>query len=275
MLRIFTTPGPLRITLRSLCLAASVAGFSLSFCPCFGAIRFELPEIDLVSDGAAPVTGTLDVVIRADPDDIPQMVAGFNVHFGVDSTFVQFGLPVVPASNPLLSGGSGLLVFSPNSQTIRAAHDVFPGSAPLGDLLSLIQVPYEVAAGEFGIFSLTLLSQNELVDSNAAILPLNTESTGFVHVHPAPTLDGDFDFDEDVDGGDFLTWQRGLGTTFGANDLAKWAANFSEGSGTLLSESTTVPEPSIFVLLGGLVITMLAFRNPTKEGLTWALKRTC
>jgi T5SS/PEP-CTERM-associated repeat protein len=60
----------------------------------------------------------------------------------------------------------------------------------------------------------------------------------------APALPGDFDFDGDVDGRDFLTWQRNTNV----GDLADWQANY--GVGTLTANSTAVPEPTCFVLYG-------------------------
>lgn len=57
---------------------------------------------------------------------------------------------------------------------------------------------------------------------------------------------GDFDNDGDVDGYDFLIWQRGLGTTYDASDLADWQLNY--GGGGSLAASTVVPEPSTTVL---------------------------
>jgi len=60
----------------------------------------------------------------------------------------------------------------------------------------------------------------------------------------APGLAGDFDLDEDVDGADFLRWQRdGLS----GSALADWVANF----GTVVPPavaSTSVPEPSTALL---------------------------
>jgi hypothetical protein len=55
---------------------------------------------------------------------------------------------------------------------------------------------------------------------------------------------GDFDADGDVDGRDFLTWQRN--PDVGA--LADWQANY--GVGTLAANSTAVPEPACFALYG-------------------------
>jgi autotransporter-associated beta strand protein len=57
---------------------------------------------------------------------------------------------------------------------------------------------------------------------------------------------GDFDNDGDVDGRDFLVWQRNPSL----GNLGDWQANYGVGA---LSASTAVPEPSAFVLvlLGG------------------------
>jgi hypothetical protein len=52
---------------------------------------------------------------------------------------------------------------------------------------------------------------------------------------------GDFDGDSDVDGGDFLVWQRGLGTTHDAADLADWKANFGASA---VRAAGGVPEPT-------------------------------
>jgi autotransporter-associated beta strand protein len=58
-------------------------------------------------------------------------------------------------------------------------------------------------------------------------------------------LDGDFDNDGDVDGRDFLVWQRGGSPSpLSAGDLADWKANFGATGGMLHA----VPEPSAGVL---------------------------
>ena len=58
---------------------------------------------------------------------------------------------------------------------------------------------------------------------------------------------GDFDFDGDVDGADFLTWQRGFDTTHNADDFNDWQANYGTTPGAIAA-STTVPEPSTLAL---------------------------
>jgi len=60
----------------------------------------------------------------------------------------------------------------------------------------------------------------------------------------APSLDGDFDGDDDTDGADFMLWQRDSSV----GSLPDWEANF--GMTAALAATTTVPEPSGLVLIG-------------------------
>jgi autotransporter-associated beta strand protein len=69
-------------------------------------------------------------------------------------------------------------------------------------------------------------------------------------------LPGDFDFDNDVDGFDFLEWQRGFGSTYDSDDLADWKANYGMAVSPVVAAGTTaVPEPSSLAMLclGGLL----------------------
>ena len=79
-----------------------------------------------------------------------------------------------------------------------------------------------------------------------------------VLIHPAAELvGGDFDFDGDVDGADFLAWQRNprLG------DLADWQLHY----GTQPSPATTaVPEPATASLLVGLMTCALELTRRRK-----------
>ena len=64
----------------------------------------------------------------------------------------------------------------------------------------------------------------------------------------APSQPGDFDNDLDVDGADFLEWQREFGSTLDASDLATWESNYGSppAIGAALS---AVPEPSSIALV--------------------------
>lgn len=66
----------------------------------------------------------------------------------------------------------------------------------------------------------------------------------------APILPGDFDLDSDVDGADFLAWQRGFGATFDDGDLVEWRSNFgANGVAGAHPGTTAVPQPEPLALL--------------------------
>jgi len=69
---------------------------------------------------------------------------------------------------------------------------------------------------------------------------------------------GDFDGDSDVDGNDFLVWQRGLGTTHSAATLATWKANFGA---TATAAAAAVPEPTSIALLLAVGLLLAARRS--------------
>ncbi|MCA9234161.1 MAG: sulfatase-like hydrolase/transferase, partial [Planctomycetales bacterium] len=62
-------------------------------------------------------------------------------------------------------------------------------------------------------------------------------------------LAADFDGDDDVDGSDFLKWQRGFPLLYDATQLANWTATY--GTTAPASAATTpVPEPAALLLAG-------------------------
>lgn len=93
---------------------------------------------------------------------------------------------------------------------------------------------------------------------------------GFRIAAPAQPISADFDDDGDVDGADFLTWQRGFGieSTFAlgdanssdmvdTNDLAVWNEQFGQSATGIVN----VPEPST---LTNLFVTSLIFLRTRK-----------
>jgi hypothetical protein len=63
---------------------------------------------------------------------------------------------------------------------------------------------------------------------------------------------GDFDFDGDVDGRDFLVWQRNPAV----GDLSDWQTNY--GVGALTAASTAVPEPASAMLVAVAVVAEIS-----------------
>jgi hypothetical protein len=69
-------------------------------------------------------------------------------------------------------------------------------------------------------------------------------------------IPGDFDNDGDVDGRDFLAWQRDPEI----GDLADWRGNY--GAGSLSVESVGVPEPRVtFLVIWSCSIALVRFRR--------------
>lgn len=63
----------------------------------------------------------------------------------------------------------------------------------------------------------------------------------------SPGLQADFDGDNDVDGADFLAWQRGFGTIYDSTDLANWQAEYGNTASALAAHA--VPEPTPLMLM--------------------------
>lgn len=73
------------------------------------------------------------------------------------------------------------------------------------------------------------------------------------------TQAGDFDGDGDVDGRDFLAWQRGQSPNpFSAGDLTSWQTNYGVGGGLVanIASVTAIPEPGSMLMtaIGGMLL---------------------
>ncbi len=104
----------------------------------------------------------------------------------------------------------------------------------LGDTFTIVTG----AAGRFGVFTTEILPA--LTGNN--IFAVNYTSNSVVLEVVASSLPGDFDLDGDVDGQDFLVWQRNPSV----GNLADWQANYGL---PLTAVATAVPEPGAPVLL--------------------------
>ncbi len=128
------------------------------------------------------------------------------------------------------------------SATLDGSLRVFtPSFTPgLGDTFTILTA--SSVAGEFSLID----------DSFAGLIARTTFEATYrpnaVLLNVVPELDGDYDLDGDVDGGDFLELQRGMGTRFDANDLAKWRDNYGNGGAPALAIAA-VPEPTSIMLL--------------------------
>jgi hypothetical protein len=113
--------------------------------------------------------------------------------------------------------------------------------------------------GFYGEYEVTIGGDTFLFD-------LTKEISDYALIVGPPSAD--FDLDGDVDGRDFLTWQRGFSSTSPAfadgdanydgvvneSDLAVWQAGFA---GSWQATTATVPEPaaSVLLIMGTVLVT--------------------
>jgi hypothetical protein len=98
------------------------------------------------------------------------------------------------------------------------------------------------AVGDFS-YVLPTLSEGLFWDTSQVL------TTGVLSVYADLPPTGDFDNDGDVDGVDFLIWQRGESPNpFSPGDLAAWQQNYGNGP---LSQATAVPEPGALLVMVG------------------------
>ncbi len=134
--------------------------------------------------------------------------------------------------------------------------DLAAGFVPvLGNSFEILTSPSGVITGQFDSISFPTnagLVFDVLYNAKSVVLNVVASTGG---------LNGDFDQDLDVDGADFLRWQRGESPApFSATDLSKWETNF--GSASLNAISTAVPEPTTVVLLAiGMASSILLDRR--------------
>jgi T5SS/PEP-CTERM-associated repeat protein len=140
-----------------------------------------------------------------------------------------------------------------------------------GDLMVNLADGYSPQLGDS--FPLATVSGEITGSPNTNLLPvladgLAWELTAEEHevvlsVIEAPGLTGDFDGDGDVDGRDFLSWQRDPSI----GNLSDWQENY--GSPTGLANAVAVPEPACMTILAaclGLVGVGQRARNPASLG---------
>lgn len=171
------------------------------------------------------------------------------------------GAGVVSVANELSFGAGASLEIEIGGLTAGSQHDklnIGNNLALNGELKVSLINGFNPSAGQ----SFNILDWGSLAGTFSSLslptlagLAWNTSqlyTTGALSIDSA-SLPGDFDLDGDVDGRDFLTWQRNPSV----GDLADWQSNY--GAGPLVAANVAVPEPTTLILLtlvtsGGLLI---------------------
>jgi hypothetical protein len=124
-----------------------------------------------------------------------------------------------------------------------------------GDVFEIFS--FGLATGEFDL-NLPELASGLAWDSSELLV------SGALSVVAAVAQDGDFDGDGDVDGRDFLMWQRGeTNEPHSPTELEQWQNGYNAGQ---LNASTAVPEPSSLMLMMGLLIAGTYGRGGSGNG---------
>lgn len=124
-----------------------------------------------------------------------------------------------------------------------------------GDIFEIFS--FSFATGDFDL-NLPALANGLAWDSSELLV------TGTLSVVAGVAQDGDFDGDGDVDGRDFLMWQRGeTNNPHSPIELEQWQNGYNAGQ---LATSTAVPEPSSLMLLMGLLIGGICRRGGAAKG---------
>ncbi len=169
--------------------------------------------------------------IDYDGNAIPDDGVGWETFDAVDEGFLGEGF--LTSGSTLAPGGSLSLG--------RAFDETVFGSGNEGDLT----------------FTLTDMAGRSILSELFSTVEYVT-SSGLV---------GDFDFDGDVDGNDFLAWQRGESPDpLSSSDLADWKSKF--GATGAVANTSAVPEPStgLLLLVGGMLAgTFVLSRRGRRE----------
>jgi|GEM_PF-3337731 len=251
-----------------------------------GDLALSNGQTDIFGDVANQTTGRVIISGNADVtfwDDVTDSGTLFNVSTGSSATFfgtAGFGIfgggdvffedDVTPGSSPGLETFGGNVHFGVLSILEIEIAGTVPGSEfdvlnVLGDVtlggtldVSLLN-PFSLSPGlSFEIIdiggslsgSFLGLAEGGLVGNFGGTNLLITYAGGDGNdVTLLSALPGDFDIDGDVDGFDFLEWQRGESPDpLSQSDLNYWKANYGMIA-PLAATSTAVPEPSSSALL--------------------------
>ena len=188
----------------------------------------------------------------------------------------SFGDLLITGDAPF--GSTSLLSIELGGTNVGTEYDQLSvsGMATLGGTLSidLLNDFAPSAADLFTVLSATTLNGAFSNVANGARLDLTNGAGSFMVNYDglsnavvladfSLSLAGDFDVDGDVDGADFLRWQRAFGTLYNGNDLTDWETNYGMVD-PLSAAWSAVPEPNSLALLClGALLVGNTFRRAT------------
>ena len=191
------------------------------------------------STSAAPLAGyTLFLDIGPAGPQLPRGVT-------IAETAVTFHTGL--GSAPLTEAGPGVVNLNPPAGDLGLAQLQFTDSLIRpGEQFSILTVNLlidrELAIPDAYDIFLSSAGENS-IDAFAGRQPFDVVN-GTLALMSSAGLQGDFDQDDDVDGQDYLGWQRGNSPAGGSsNDLAAWSSNYGTDRQPPSQTITILPEP--------------------------------
>jgi hypothetical protein len=156
-----------------------------------------------------------------------------------------------------ITGAAGSLGYTTNGASplaINSTGNISLGAATTNDMVLFKMASPGVALNV--VLGLSSGAATTTTNITAAAPPSGLYSAIFIDINGTQlgvgALAGDFDDDADVDGADFLKWQRGESPRgAGALDFADWKANFGAAvSATPASAAAPEPPTAVLLILG-------------------------
>jgi hypothetical protein len=181
---------------------------------------------------------------------------------GATATVADGSGPFKAFGNTPAINNSGAVAFVATLDTDQVG--IFTGPDPVAD--KVIQSGDTLDGSTVPAFPSLFFSREGFNDAGEIVfwVQLADNRTGIYRASPAVSNSADYDMDGDVDGNDFLVWQRGGSPNpLSPGDLAAWKAQF--GNVAVNARSAPVPELTAAALVEvGLLGTFLA-RELTRQ----------
>jgi len=180
-------------------------------------------------------------------------VSGGGIHVLADSEATLVGDLV---GDLLLSGSILALTVGQDAGTLDVIGEINLSSSTLdleysSGIFAQMGDTYEILDSTQAIVGTFANASSQVSDDNGQIWDImyNASSVWVTATgSTVPAIPGDFDGDGDVDGSDFLSWQRGVSPVPGSpGDLDDWEMNY--GMSNAVAAVSAVPEPSTLAIV--------------------------
>jgi hypothetical protein len=228
------------------------SGWQLPPAPAYTYIGWGMGVGLLMNEGTRPTSGNLaDYTVSFDASVAGYLNDGLSTEISVilqapddddeDTNAEEYRLDVDAGLRPILTDALQSFEFNLGDLlTPTAPNFDFPANFE-DTFIMILQVAPNTNADQIGLDADNVITVDNISFEGAFATPFG----------------GDFDFNDVVDGNDFLIWQRGESPEAGsAAEFALWKANY--GQSAPIPEISAVPEPGCLVLTGLAALGLLA-----------------